>query len=61
MDGQPDNQPNKIPNFQVKFGRFKQLDTSEKDKIKRNSKAQSTHQATEVWVNCLTEYLIEKD
>ena len=57
MDAPPKDQPN----FQVKFGRFKTLYQAEKHKIKKKSKAESTHQATKVSVNCFNNYLIEKD
>ena len=41
-------------------GRFKTSNQAEKCKIKKRSKAESTHQAMRVWSNCLDNYLIEK-
>ena len=56
MDAPPDD----LPNFQIKFPRFKSLNEDDKIDIKKNSKAESTHRATQVWMNCLKEYLKEK-
>ena len=52
-----DAPPMDIPNFQVKFGRFRTLTEEEKLQIKRKSKAENTHKATKVWVNSFEEYL----
>ena len=55
-----DAPPKDLPNFLVKFGRFKTLNQHKKDNIKKKSKAESTYQATRVWTNCFSNYLIEK-
>ena len=47
-------------NFDLNFGRFKTVNTKEKQEIIRNSKAENTNKATELWMNCFTEYLEEK-
>ena len=49
------------PNFDLNLGRFKTLSDGEKGKILQKKKSTSTNNATRLWINCLREYLVEKE
>ena len=52
---------NDKPSFEVTFGCFKTLTDTEKDEIYQKKRSPATNNATKLWVNCLKEYLIEKN
>ena len=51
----------KNPNFDLNFGRFKNISKEKKEEIIRNSKAANTNKATDLWMNCFSDYLAEKE
>ena len=52
---------NDKPNFDLNFQRFKTLSDAEKEEIFAKKKAQSTNDATRLWMNCFNDYLLEKN
>ena len=49
------------PNFNLQFGHFKTITDGEKEEIYKKKRAKATNTVTKSWVNCFSEYLIEKD
>ena len=48
------------PNFNLNFDHFKTLSVADKGKILEKKKTKLTNNATRLWINCLTEYLVKK-
>ena len=61
VDDKMDHAPTDLPDFTVKFSHFKTVEQSDKQDILKNRKALNTNKATKCWVNCLMEYLLEKN
>ena len=49
------------PNFSFNFERFKSVNDKETEQLLPKRNARNTNDATKVWINCLKDYLIEKN